>query len=399
MPAKRIKIAFMGFGGRGSGFIDTFRRLNLWNDTVSCAGVHDISEESARRSMKRLGEEYPFYSDADELFLKEKPDACIIGSFENAHFTNYSVAAKYDIPVMVEKPLTTSLEEARAFLELSDKSKGPVLMAHNMRFAPILGRAKEMVDEGLVGTVHSLRFHNNVHYGSSYYRRWMRLRKNIGSLFCEKATHDLDIANFLTGSYPVSVYAVSKRYEYGGDAPNDLRCRDCPKQLDCPESMLNKSLSVGQMPEELEKAEDLCVWAAEADINDDDICILEYDNGMQGSYVQTFYTPCSYKSRIYTLVGSRGILEIDLDEFEGDLVFYPRYGSKKESLREHVDYRMRQHYDADLWMTKHFFKIIIGKEEPSSTVRDGYIAVVTGLAATQSADEKRVVDLRSLYRF
>ena len=397
---KRIRIAFMGFGGRGSGFIDKFRWLNLWGDEVTCAGVYDISEESARKSMRRLGEEYPFYSNPDELFQKEKPDACIIGSFESAHCENYKVAAKYDVPVMVEKPLAASLEDAHEFLRIAKKSKGDVLMAHNMRYAPILTRAKEMIESGLVGTIHSMRFHNNVHYGSGYFRSWMRLRKNVGSLFCEKATHDLDIMNYLARSYPVKIYAVSKRYEYGGDAPNDLCCSECPKELDCPESMLNKYLSMGgSVPEELKKSRDLCVWAKEADINDDDMCILEFENGSQGTYVQTFYTAYSYKSRIYTLVGSKGMLEIDLDEYEGDLVFYPRYGSKKETLREHFDYRMRQHYNADVYLTKHFYKVIIGEEKPTSTVRDGYIAVVTGLAATKSADEGKIIDMTSMYRF
>jgi len=219
---KKVRIVFMGFGGRGSGFIDKLRWLNLWGHGVSCAGVYDISEESARRSMKRLGEEYPFYRDADELFQKEKPDACIIGSFESAHFENYKVAAKYDVPVMVEKPLTASLEDAHEFLRIAKKSKAPVLMAHNMRFAPIIRRAKELIDGGLVGTIHSTRFHNNVHYGSGYFRSWMRLRKNVGSLFCEKATHDLDIMNYLTASYPVKIYAPSQKDTNTGATPRTI---------------------------------------------------------------------------------------------------------------------------------------------------------------------------------
>jgi len=397
---KKIRVAWMGFGGRGSSFIDGFRKLNLWGTRVTCAGVYDTSEESARKSMKRLKEEYPFYSDPGELFEKGKPDACIIASFECAHLENYRVAVKYGIPVMVEKPLEVSLESAAEFLRLAQNVKAPTLMAFNMRFAPIINRAKEIIDAGDVGTIHSMRFHNNVHYGSGYFRCWMRLRKNVGSLFCEKGAHDLDIMNFLSGSFPASLYAVSKRYEYGGDAPNDLQCRNCPKEHDCPESMLNKHLNLGiDMPSELQKVKDFCVWANEADVNDDDICVIEFENGMQGVYVQTYYTPYSYKSRIYCLVGSKGLLEIDLDEYEGDIVLYPRYGSKLETRREHFDYHREHAYNGDVPLTRHFYKVIIGEEKPRSTIRDGYISVVSALAATRSGDERKIIDVKSLYKF
>jgi len=392
----KIRIAWMGFGHKGSILIDRFRELNLWGKAVTCAGVYDVSEQSARKNMELVDVKCPFYSDADELFQREKPHACYISSIDSAHLENFRVAVKYNVPVMVEKPLEVSLETAAEFLHLAAGAKAPVLMAHNMRFCPILNRAKEIISAAEVGTIHSIRFHNNIPFGSTFFRQWFRLRRNVGSLICEKGSHDIDIMNFLSQSYPVKVFALSKRYEYGGDRPNDLRCPDCPEELDCPESRLNRYLNSGI---ETVKASNLCVYAEEADISDDDMCVMEFENGIQAVYVQTFYTPRSYKHRLYTLVGSMGILEIDLGETEGDIVFYPRYGSKKETRREHFDYHMRNHYNSDIYLAKHFYRVIVGEERPRCGVRDGYIAVVAALAATQSADERRIVDVKSLYQF
>ena len=133
------------------------------------------------------------------------------------------------------------------------------------------------------------------------------------------------------------------------------------------------------------------MYAREIDVTDDNVCILELDNGAHGTYVQTLYTPYAYKSRIYTLVGSLGVLEIDLDEYAGDLTIFRRYGSKHDRTAEHFDYLQRHHYNADHYLVRHFYDVMTGRLPPQCTVEDGLMAVQAASAAVASSESGQTV--------
>ena len=353
------------------------------------SGAYDVDPDNARASCKRLGIDVPLFESPEAMLRRTRPDAAIIASFDNAHLENFESLAGFDIPVMIEKPLEASLDRAHRLASLAEKRSSPVLVAHNMRFAPILQRARDILRQGIIGRINSFRFENNVHYGHLYFRNWMRLRKNVGDILVEKGAHDLDILHMLTGSRTVSVYAKSRRFEYGGEYPNDLQCRTCQDRTTCRDSVGNYSFGVEgtTIQETMSKnSPDLCVYAKEIDITDDNVCIVELENGAHGTYVQTLYTPKSYKSRIYTLVGTLGMLEIDLDEYAGELRTYKRYGSKNDVATEIFDYHQRQHYNADHYLTRHFYDVMAGKAEPECTVADGLAAVEAAMGAVTSAD-------------
>ena len=394
------RIVYMGLGRRGASFISAFRQLGLLGTKLTIAGAYDVDVENARKSAKEVGEDVPIYDDPQRMFDETSPDAVIIASYECAHLENFRAVQPLNIPVQIEKPLESTVEKAAELVKLAKKNTAPVLVGHNMRFAPILGRAKQIVEEGRIGEVHSFRFHNNVHYGHGYFRSWMRLRANTGDIMVEKGCHDLDILHMLMGSKTARIFNSSRRFEFGGDKPSDLHCSDCRESVNCPDSVENIRFNVigDTTPAEsiFSDKRHLCVYAKKIDIHDDDVCLVELENGAHGTYVQTLYTPYSYKSRIYTLVGGLGILEIDLDEYEGDLRIYPRYGSKKEFAHEHFDYRNENHYGGDYFMSRHFYEVLSGTAEPACTVEDGYAAVAAAVSAVRSADENRIVKVASI---
>ena len=391
-----LKIAYMGFGKRSASFVKRFRELGLLDAKVAIVGAYDVAVTNAEAHARDVNLDMPVYDDGDRMLAETRPDAVIIGSFDSAHLENFRQVQPLNVPVMVEKPLESDLERASEFVRLARRNTAPVLVAHSMRFSPIIRRAKQMLDEGRIGKVHSFRFHNNVHYGHGYFRKWMRLKANVGSIVVEKGCHDLDILHMLMGSRTTNVFSSSKRLVFGGDRPSDLRCRDCPDVATCRDSLPNNYLNVlgDSVPWELsERRRDLCVFAREIDTNDDDVCLLRLESGAHGTYIQTLYTPYSFKSRIYTLVGTLGILEIDMDEVAGDLRIYPRYGSKKDLVREHIDYLGTNNYNSDRYVIRHFYDVITGVSEPACSVEDGYLAIAVAITAGISAEKNQPLDV------
>lgn len=383
------RIASLGLGGRGTSFADTFRQLGMYGSDVEFVGGYDVNPDNSRQWGRRFGIEIPMFDSPEKLLRETRPDAVIIASFDSAHLENFQAVASLDLPVMIEKPLEASLERARRLAELASNREAPVLMAHNMRFAPILQRARNLLLQGVIGRVNSFRFENNVHYGHCYFRNWMRQRKHVGDILLEKGAHDLDILHMLTGSRTRNVFALSRRFEFGGDRANDLHCRDCQDRTTCRDAIGNYLFEVEgtQVRQAQEDAVfDLCVYAKEIDVTDDNVCLLQLADGSHGTYVQTLYTPKAYKSRIYRLVGSLGIMEIDLDEYAGELRIYRRYGSKNDLTTETFDYHHRHHYNGDHYMVRHFYDMITGKSAPQCTVEDGLAAVEAATAAVRSSD-------------
>ncbi len=56
---------------------------------------------------------------------------------------------------------------------------------------------------------------------------------------------------------------------------------------------------------------DACVYAKDANVNDNETCIIQFDNGCFGTYTQVFFSPRSYHHRIYEIIGTEGAMEID----------------------------------------------------------------------------------------
>ncbi len=140
-------------------------------------------------------------------------------------------------------------------------------------------------------------------------------RRTSGSLFLQKATHDLDIINSIVGLKPVSVAAFGSRLVYGGDKPNDLTCDNCREKMTCPMSVHRLYLEAAKpLPP---KHQRLCVYAKEIDIDDNQVMIIQYEGGVTASYCQTFNAPQHGGCRGGRFIGTGGIMEL---QYYGEFV-------------------------------------------------------------------------------
>jgi predicted dehydrogenase len=389
------KIVFMGFGKRASTIVEDYLSEGLLGNAVEVAGIYDLDTTGPKRYLEHLGINVEIFSSPGEMIEKTNPDGIMITSQEHAHLKNFKQIHQYNIPLFVEKPLTSNIEEAVEFFELAKNYKASILSGHNMRFAPILKRAKQLLKQGTIGRINTFRFHNDVPYGSSYFRCWQRTKDHIGAGIVEKGCHDLDIIHMLTGSRAVKIFCKSSCSEYGGDKSNDLLCSECPEEITCKDSWKNfwKNIMGQPSPEKAKIIPRKCVYAEEIDIEDEDICLVTLENGSYGVYAQNFYAPRSYTKRLYTLIGGEGFMEIDLNEDNGTIKIFPRYKGDKEIICESFEFYGRNHYNGDNLMIIHFLDVISGKVEPEVTIVDGYHAMATAFSADISSLQGKEVNI------
>lgn len=148
MEKKNIAVGIIGAGG----FIgqEHLKRLTKRIDGAAVTALYDINKEKT----DALAAEYGAKSmeSVDALIASDKVDAIVITAWDGVHaeVTNKAIAAGK--PVFCEKPLATTLEDAKKVVE-AEKASGKRLLQIGFmrRFDPDYIKMKKILDSGELG--------------------------------------------------------------------------------------------------------------------------------------------------------------------------------------------------------------------------------------------------------
>ncbi|MFW5714668.1 MAG: Gfo/Idh/MocA family protein, partial [Brevefilum sp.] len=186
----------------GAGSISRYRHLpeTALHPDAEVGAICDVVESRA----EEIAREYrcKAYTDYRQLIQDPDLDAVIVAATNTTHAEMTIAALESGKHVMCEKPMATSLEDARAMIEAAEKSGKQLMIAHNQRLEPANQKAKEILQSGKLGRV--LTF-NSVfgHPGSEdwaidgadtwFYRKEITGLGVLGDL----AIHKLDLLRWL----------------------------------------------------------------------------------------------------------------------------------------------------------------------------------------------------------
>lgn len=114
---------------------------------VEIAGVVTKTEESAERNLER----WPItraYGSAEEMVNEADLDALFVLTPKGLHTQFVELGLQSGLDVFCEKPLTTSLDEARHLVELADETGQLLMVAFNRRYSEVYLRAREQFADG-----------------------------------------------------------------------------------------------------------------------------------------------------------------------------------------------------------------------------------------------------------
>lgn len=397
MKNNSLKLGVVGWGNRGGAVAREGH--DVLGGMLTPSACVEPSDGRYEETCKAVGLTPRRYHSVKEMLTRENLDGVFIASPNHLHLEHLRDFQGGKLPILLEKPLDSSFERICDVARFAEQYEAPILVGHCMRFAPILTEAKKMLQRGDIGEICSVRFVQHCHYGHAMYHTWRRQKALGGGMFLEKATHDFDIMLWFLESWPETVAAFGALQAFGGDKPEALRCRNCDGRATCPESIQNIRWRAGESKvEELERADDLCVFSAAVDAHDNEQALIRFSNGTFGTYVQWFFSPRSYHHRVYEVQGTAGALEVDLGDAGrgGRILFTPRYGATSDRRETGFDYLRRNHYNGDGEMMKHFYQILRGEARPEATVKQAFAAEVLGYAANHSVEDGRFISVRDL---
>lgn len=93
----------------------------------------------------------PLYISLEELLAKDRPDGVILATPNPLHVPQALQCIAAGVPVMVEKPIATTVSEGEQLLKAVNETGARVLIGHHRAHSPIMAKAKEVVDSGKLG--------------------------------------------------------------------------------------------------------------------------------------------------------------------------------------------------------------------------------------------------------
>ncbi|MFA5863668.1 MAG: Gfo/Idh/MocA family oxidoreductase [Phycisphaerae bacterium] len=388
-----IRMGVVGYGARIHGVIHSCLR-EVASD-VRVVGVVDPDEAGARNRLADCDKtDVFFYKNLKEMVSRGRLDALAIGTRCNLH-TPYAVeAAKYDLPLWLEKPVATSMKQATTLEKAFEKSKCKVVVSFPLRVSPLCLLAKKYIENGAVGSPEHILGVNYVPYGTVYFDNFYRDFSSTQGLFLQKATHDFDYLSFLMASPIVRVGAMGTYGRvFGGKKKAKLKCSQCRQMETCLESPQNRkrNMSGGVL-------EDHCCMfgvdcgSPETGMNEDSSsALLEFASGVHGVYTQVFYSRRDAGTRGATISGYHGTLNFDW--FKNQMQYVRHHDPFTDTIK--ADGGM-SHFGGDLELANDFFDVIRGTGKSRTPIETGLASVYSCLAAKESAETGKFVKVRQV---
>ncbi len=206
-----IKVLHLGVGVRGRHWLDIVARHP---DFVSVACV-DRQQEALDEAKRQPGQDHGnFLTDFAAALATARPDAVLIATPSALHAPHAIQALDAGLPVLLEKPLASSLADAVRIVERSRAAARPVMVAENYRFYRAERTLRQMLAAETAGRVHWVQCADRRDQPSHTQGPWVKAMEH--PYLTEIAVHYFDSFRFLFGRRPVSMYVQSFKLPESG---------------------------------------------------------------------------------------------------------------------------------------------------------------------------------------
>lgn len=333
------------------------RNLEL-TEGAEVVAVSDPESSQRWWAQQLVDRELQEYSDHREMLAKAGVDAVIVASPNHTHRAVLEDIFETDVNVLVEKPLCTTLEDARYVAERAANHAGVVWVGMEYRYMAPIERLLQEVRGGTIGKLHMLAIREHRYPFLVKVGDWNRFSRNTGGTFVEKCCHFFDLMRLITESEAVRVYASAAQdvnhleERYDGETPD----------------ILDNGFVVVDFENQARGLLDLCMFA-EASANEQEIAATG-DAGKVECFVP--------EGKV--VVGRRNPRSVETESVEVDSAVLEAGAHFGSTFREHREFR----------------RAIVDGTPPAVTAEDGLRAVAIGAAAEESARTGHPVDLAAV---
>ncbi|WP_293363894.1 Gfo/Idh/MocA family oxidoreductase [Phenylobacterium sp.] len=316
----------------------------------------------AREALGARAGQAKTYADSAALAASGEVDCVIVSSPNYTHRDVLEPLFDAGLSILCEKPLATTLEDARWIVERAAKSSAPFWTAMEYRYMPPAAAFIEEVHGGRIGALRMLSIREHRFPFLPKVGDWNRFSVNTGGTMVEKCCHFFDLMRLIVRSEAVRVY--------------------CSGAMD-----------VNHLDERYD--------GRRPDIIDNSYTTVDFANGVRAMLDLCMFAEGAENQEEITAVGDAGRLDVLIPT--GSIVYSPRVGFRnpKQVEQRVVDVdatalKAGTHHGSTFYEHQRFNAAVRGAGPVEVTAHDGLMAVAIGTAAEISAREKRVVEMSEL---
>ena len=330
-----IRVAVIGVGAMGRNHARVYADI----PDVELVGLADIDQETVESVARRYG--CSAYVNCRRMLEELAPDAVSVAVPTVDHFSVANEALELGIHVLVEKPLSLTIEEGLSLINQAELAGVELMVGHIERFNPAILALKARLARGELGRVFQIDARRQGPFPARI--------KDVGVVF-DLAVHDLDIMRYVTG---VEINRV---------------CAETERRIHSSREDLLSAL-------------------------------VRLEDGCVGTLIINWLTPT--KIRELCVIGERGMFRVDY--LTQDLYFFENSAVPSEDwhlrvLRGVSEGRMIRHVVAKKEPLRveleTFLAAVRGEIASPVTGLDGLYALELARAVVTSGLENRMVDLR-----
>lgn len=139
-PSSPTRIAVAGTGVIGRAHIAALRQ----SPTCVLSAVADPQGTAGEFGV-------PLYASLEDLLRHDRPDGVILATPNALHLPQALACLRAGVPVLLEKPLTATVEEGEQLVGEVERLRGRLLVGHHRTHSPLLAQARRVVAEGTLG--------------------------------------------------------------------------------------------------------------------------------------------------------------------------------------------------------------------------------------------------------
>ncbi len=220
MTQRKLRVGFIG--GGGSSAVGRVHRsaIELDQNFELVSGCFSRNyQESKNSALLYAVSPSRAYSSIDDFLVKEvdEIDAVIILTPQDQHFEHVSKCIKYGLPVICEKSLVSTYDQAISLKEILSHSEGFLAVTYNYTGYPMVREMKSLVSSGAIGDVQQIQiempqegFARLSPDGKSIPPQNWRLKDGpLPVLSLDLGVHIHMLIRFIAGQSPEEVVAIS----------------------------------------------------------------------------------------------------------------------------------------------------------------------------------------------
>ena len=338
---KKLKIGIIGAGRIGKVHTETIVQSIPNAEVVS---IVDTSLFEAEKLAKKFRINN-YSADYKDIINNSEIDAVVICSPTNTHAKHIIDAAQAGKHIFCEKPIDLDLDTIQNALDIVDDNNVKMMIGFNRRFDPNFKKIKEMVVDGKIGEPHILKITSRdpapppAEYVSA-----------SGGMFLDMTIHDFDMARFIVGSEVEEIFVVAG-------------------------VLVDPKIG-------------------EAGDVDTALITLKFENGAMGVIDNSRKAVYGYDQRV-EIFGSKGMIKVDNNSADN----HNYYSQDGVHASLPLNFFMDRYIEAYANEIKEFTNAILEDKDVSVCGKDGLLAVMIGLAAKKSVEEKRPVKISEIREY